>query len=154
MGESGQGTWELRQGATLLGRFTINQEDSDFPWYGGDFAPTAAIDVFRDLFAREWAASEEEDFDEADTVMDKLRQQGVVLVDMLSGEVVSEYLLHLDVDGKKGWFRYWGVRPNPRKFCPRESPCSSGQAKNTTWPEAGQHRHARGALTTLPHPVA
>lgn len=106
MGESGPGTWELRQGAILLGRFTINQDDSDFPWFGCDFAPTALVDPFRTLFAREWAASEQEDFDEVGTVMDELRQQGIMLVDMLTGEIISEYLLHLDVDGKKGWFRY------------------------------------------------
>lgn len=82
------------------------QEDSDFPWYGCDFVPTAAIDAVRALFTREWVASEQEDVGALDAVMDEVRQQGIVLVDLLHGEVIAEYLLHLDIDGKKGWFRY------------------------------------------------
>jgi hypothetical protein len=102
----GQGEWELRQGDVLLGEFTFNQQDSDFPWSGCDFAPTLAIDRFRDLFAREWAAADREDYDEMDKVLEELKQQEIVLVYREDGAVISEYLIHLDVDGRKGWFRY------------------------------------------------
>lgn len=102
----GQGEWDLRQGDVLLGVLTLNQDDSDFPWYGCDFAPAAAIDPFRDLFARELAAVEREDYAEMEAVLDEVQRQGIVLVYREDGEIISEYLLHLDVAGKKGRFRY------------------------------------------------
>lgn len=102
----GQGEWELRQGDVLLGVFTLNEEESDFPWYGCDFVPTAAIEPYRDLYARELAAVDGEDDDAMHAALDEVEQQGIVLVYREDGEVIREYLLHLDIDGRKGWFRY------------------------------------------------
>ena len=100
-----QGVWELRQGNTVLGILTINQLDSDFPWYGCDFTPTSAIEPFRQLFDQEWEANERLDWDASDAALVELQQKGIVLVYMEDGEVTTDYLLHLNIDGKKGWFR-------------------------------------------------
>lgn len=101
-----QGVWELRQENTVLGTFTINQADSDFPWFGCDFEPTPAIEPFRHLFEQEWEASERQDWDAVDKALIEMYQQGIVLVYMEDGEITTGYLLHLNIDGKKGWFRY------------------------------------------------
>jgi hypothetical protein len=53
--------WELYKGDILLGK--INQNDSDFPWFYGEFYPEEAFEKYKSLFERTAHFSEIEDWE-------------------------------------------------------------------------------------------
>jgi hypothetical protein len=104
--------WTLWRGEELAGTITI--DDGDFPWLEGTWAPAAAFSELEPLFRDELRLlleSEEKNGDgweEWERAYDRIR--AVVQLRYPEGGVVPEFLLHVDVDEQRAWFR-WNDEP-------------------------------------------
>lgn len=91
--------WQLRRGQELVGE--IHLEGGDFPWLSGRFVPTAGFAEVKSLFTRELALTEQEAWDEWDSVIGEINDTMHLVAP--TGPV-AEFLLHLD--GERAWFRW------------------------------------------------
>lgn len=95
--------WQLRSGDALIGEILI--DEADFPWLSGRFAAGPAFEPLRELFARELALVEGEEYEEWERAYDEIRRR----VSLTSPDgPVPEFLLH--IDGDTAWFR-WSDKP-------------------------------------------
>lgn len=92
----------IRQGV-LLG--TLTRTGGDFPWWLGVFTPTPAFSAVRALFDRERECLESDEMEGWDEAWEELAE-GMVLEPVAGGEPITEFLLHIDADGRGAWWRY------------------------------------------------
>ena len=104
MAEPTAKVWALHDRLDTVATITIT--DSDFPWLSGRFDPKPGFDKYRSLFDAELAATEGEDWDEADRLYHAIREE--LRLTYPEGGNVPEFLLH--VHGDKAWFR-WSDEP-------------------------------------------
>lgn len=95
--------WRLYSGEEPIGQILI--DDTDFPWLSGRFSATPAFEPLRELFVRELALVDGEEFEEWERAYDEVRRR----VSLTSPDSpVPEFLLH--IDGDRAWFR-WSDKP-------------------------------------------
>ncbi|MFD8817091.1 hypothetical protein ACFV23_37795 [Streptomyces sp. NPDC059627] len=95
--------WQVRGGREPAGEIVV--DEADFPWLHGAFTPGPGFAAVRDLFARELALAEDEDWEAWEEVQDEIRRQ----VSLISPDgPVPEFLLH--IEGDRAWFR-WSDEP-------------------------------------------
>lgn len=97
--------WQLRRDEEVIAEVVI--EDGDFPWLSGRFVPAAGFAEVKPLFERELALTEEEDWEEFDSV---IREINDLLQLVAPTGPVAEFLLH--VEGDQASFR-WLDEPLP-----------------------------------------
>jgi hypothetical protein len=102
MGFEGE-VWQLHSGAAPVGEILI--DEADFPWLSGRFTAGPAFEPLRELFARELALVEGEEYEEWERAYDEIGRR----VSLTSPDgPVPEFLLH--IDGGTAWFR-WSDKP-------------------------------------------
>ncbi len=94
--------YRVYRGDQLLG--TLSRVDGDMPWHHGTFEPTAAFESVRPLFDRERAILDADRMDEWEIAWDEIAAPGLRLEPVNGGEVIDEFLLH--IDGAIAWWRY------------------------------------------------
>lgn len=96
--------FQLKQDDRLLG--TLRQYDSDFPWINCKFEPTEAFHQFKHLFNDELECMDREPFniEEWDEAYSKIIDLNFELIDLTSGNLIAEFLLHIKND--EAWFRH------------------------------------------------
>jgi hypothetical protein len=101
-----EGRWSLTRESKLVG--VIDVRDVDFPWLSGTWTPTADFDDVAPLFRHELALMNalKDDVDEWEAAYAQVRE--AVTLHYPDGNVVPEFLLH--IDGDEAWFR-WSDEP-------------------------------------------
>lgn len=95
--------YRLHRGDVLLG--TLTGTGSDMPWWQGTFKPTDGFDAVRSLFDRERELLNADRMDEWSTVWDELGE-GLWLEPLDGREPITEFLLHIEEDGRMATWRY------------------------------------------------
>ena len=96
--------WRLHAGETLVADLVVT--GGDFPWLTAAVEGQPALAAFRPLFDEEWAVTEAEDWDRADTLVREITDN-LTLTDP-QGVRVAEFLLH--IQGDEAWWR-WSYEP-------------------------------------------
>ncbi len=94
--------YRVHRGNVLLG--TLTRTGSDWPWWHGTFEPADGFEVVRSLFNRERELLDA-DRDEWGVVWDELAQ-GLRLEPLDGREPITEFLLHIETDGRRATWRY------------------------------------------------
>lgn len=99
-------TWRLYAGDELVADLVVT--GGDFPWLHASVDPKPAFERYRELFAKEAAASEAagDDWTAADLLYHRIRAQ--LRLARPDGSDVPEFLLH--IDGEEAWWR-WSDEP-------------------------------------------
>ncbi len=92
--------WQLLRDEEVIGEVVI--EDGDFPWLRGRFVPAAGFAEVQPLFERELALTEEEDWEEFDSVISEIND--LLQLVAPTGAVAEFFLLH--VEGDHASFRW------------------------------------------------
>ncbi len=87
----------------LLGTLTCT--GSDMPWWEGEFEPAPGFESVRPLFDRERELLEADDMDAWGRAWDELAV-GLVLEPLDGREPITEFLLHIEPDGRRASWRY------------------------------------------------
>lgn len=83
----------------------LTRTGSDMPWWSGDFDPAPGFAAFRPLFDQERALLEADRPGEWAAAWDELAQ-GLRLEPLDGRTPITEFLLHIDSDGRSAWWRY------------------------------------------------
>ncbi|QVL33991.1 hypothetical protein KIH39_08820 [Telmatocola sphagniphila] len=93
----------IRNGV-LLG--TLTRTGSDIPWWEGEFDPTPEFGLVRSLFDHERELLDaDENIDAWGTAWDEL-SVGHVLQPLDGREPITEFLLHIEENGRRASWRY------------------------------------------------
>lgn len=87
----------------LLG--TLTRTGSDMPWWEGTFDAAPGFAVVRPLFDRERELLDADRMDDWETVWDELAE-GLRLEPLDDREPITEFLLHIESDGRQASWRY------------------------------------------------
>jgi hypothetical protein len=112
--------WLLYAGDELVAELEVT--GGDFPWLHASVRPRSGFERYRELFAKEAAASEAESWSAADLLYYRIRSQLRLVAP--GGEDVPEFLLH--IDGDEAWWRW------------SDEPFEEGPHTVTLWRPVGQ----------------
>src|SRR5688500_13083229 len=103
-----RGGWSCRirvvRNGVMLG--TLTRTGSDMPWWQGEFDPAPGFESIRPMFDRERELLEaDEDMDAWGLAWDELAV-GMVLEPLDGRATITEFLLHIEADGRQASWRY------------------------------------------------
>ena len=94
--------WWLKRGDETLARILVYGIDQ--PWFLGRFEPLGGFEAVRGRFERQLYLLEQKDWAAFEELWAELCGLGLTLERPGTGEVASEFLLH--IQGQDAWFRY------------------------------------------------
>lgn len=94
-------SWQLVRGAEILAELRFTHADQ--PWLFCTFHPRPVFSSVASFFARDVALLESNDQAAKDAAANAIDNLGLTLVNVSSGETISEFWLH--VQGQQAWFR-------------------------------------------------
>lgn len=96
--------YRVVRNGVLLG--TLTRTGSDPPWWEGDFEPAPGFELIRPLFDRERELLDADDnMDAWGLAYDELAN-GLVLEPLDGRDPITEFLLHIEADGRRASWRY------------------------------------------------
>lgn len=96
--------YRVVRNGVLIG--TLTRTGSDTPWWQGEFDPALGFESIRPLFDRERELLEaDEDMDAWGLAWDELAV-GMVLEPLDGRATITEFLLHIEADGRQASWRY------------------------------------------------
>ena len=93
---------ELRRGAALLG--VLSYQNTDQPFFGYRFEPTALFSEVQPLFDEELRLLNAEEMDAWELAYNKIDALGLTLEPTDGGAAIREFILH--IEGSEAWFRH------------------------------------------------
>ena len=102
-------TLQLVRGDTLLGTIRVKPGEGEFPWYSGEFQPTAEFEHVRELFERELellqanTSNDSAQWDDWEAVHAELHEPGLRLQAGDKSYQANEILIH--IHGAEAWWR-------------------------------------------------
>jgi hypothetical protein len=102
-------TLQLVRGDALLGTIQVKPSEGEFPWYNGEFQPTAAFEHVRELFEHELellranTSNDSAQWDDWEAVHAELHEPGLRLQAPDKSYQANEILIH--IDGAEAWWR-------------------------------------------------
>lgn len=103
------GTLELVRGNAVLGTIEVRPGEGDFPWYCGEFRPSAEFEPVRDLFEQELGllrantSNDSAQWEDWEAVHAELHEPGLRLQSPDKSYEADEILIH--IDGAEAWWR-------------------------------------------------
>jgi hypothetical protein len=95
--------YRVSRGEVFLG--TLTRTGSDMPWWEGTFDPAPGFEAVRPLFDRERELLDADRVDEWGAAWDELAE-GLRLEPLDGRGPITEFLLHIEGDGRKASWRY------------------------------------------------
>ena len=94
--------WELRHGDTLIGTFTVT--DQDMFWFSATFEPTAAFQQYKPLFDEDSnLGSDDAAIEKSNDLQQEINDLGLYLIRPRDGERSSLMILHINRDNTAGF---------------------------------------------------
>lgn len=86
--------FHLKRKDELLGILTV--QDTDQPWFYTSFTPTKAFEEVRFLFEEELQTSKSKNWASWEKVQHRIANEGLYIVDAISGNKKSSFILHIE----------------------------------------------------------
>jgi hypothetical protein len=95
--------YRVYRGDVLLG--TLTRTGSDMPWWGGAIDAAPGFEAVRPLFDRERELLDADRMEEWGAAWDELAE-GLRLEPLDGRDPITEFLLHIEADGRRASWRY------------------------------------------------